>query len=113
MSTPVKFTLGQETTTTDPVVEVQFPANAPPKPGTYEFQLVVVDNLGVASAPATVKLQLQGAANASLRIVNADGRPIDQTVFKVGSQIFLSAKDSASENGALKSFSWKLTARPT
>ncbi len=113
MSTPVTFVLGQESTTTDPVVQVQFPANAPAKPGAYEFQLVVVDNLGVASAPVTVKLQMQGAANAVLRIANADGKPIDQTVFKVGAQIFLTAADSKSENGALKSFTWKLTARPT
>lgn len=112
MSTPVKFTLGQEATTSDPVVEVQFPANAPPKPGVYEFQLVVVDNLGVASAPATVKLQMQGGANAVLRLANADGRPIDQSVFKLGSQIFLTARESTSENGAIKSFTWKLTARP-
>lgn len=112
MTTPIKFSLGQENTTTDPLVEVQFPANAPAKPGVYEFQLVVVDNLGVASAPVAVKLQMQGSASAVLRIVNADGKPIDQSVFKLGSQIFLSAKESTTENGGIKSFTWKLTARP-
>ncbi len=112
MSTPVKFVLGQEATTTDAVVEVQFLTTAPAKPGAYEFQLVVVDEMGVASAPVSVKLQLQGSATAVLRIANVDGKPIDQTVFKLGSQIFLSARESTSENGGIKSFTWKLTARP-
>ncbi len=112
MTTPIKFALGQENTTVDPVVEVQFPANAPAKVGLYEFQLVVVDNLGVASAPVAVKLQMQGSATAVLRIVNADGKAIDQSVFKLGSQIFLSAKDSTTENGTVKSFSWRLISRP-
>lgn len=112
MTTPLKFALGQENSTTDPQVEVLFPANAPAKPGLYEFQLVVVDNLGVASAPVAIKLQMQGSATAVLRIVNAEGKPIDQTVFKLGSQIFLSAKDSTTENGTVKSYTWKLTSRP-
>lgn len=112
MSTPVTFTLGQEATTTDPVVQVQFPANAPAKPGGYEFQLVVVDETGVASAPVSVKLVMQGVATAVLRIANADGKPIDQTVFAPGAQIFLTAGGSTSENGGIKSYTWKLTARP-
>lgn len=112
MTTPVKFTLGQEATTTDPLVQVQFPDNAPPKPGAYEFQLVVVDDQGVASPPVSVKLVMQGSATAVLRIANVDGMPVDQTVFKLGSQIFLSAKDSSSDNGAIRSYTWKLTARP-
>ena len=112
MTTPIKFALNKEETTTDPVVEVQFPANAPPKPGVYEFQLVVVDNQGVASAPATLKLVLQGGATAVVRLVDANGQPLTQSSFRVGSQVFLSAKESSSENGALKSFVWKLTARP-
>jgi hypothetical protein len=112
MSTPVKFIVGQENTTSDSVVEVQFPDSAPAKPGAYEFQLVVVDELGVASAPVSVRLILQGTATAVLRIANADGKPIDQTSFKLGSQIFLTAADSSTQNGAIKSYTWQLTARP-
>lgn len=110
MTTPIKFTLGKEETTTDPIVEVQFAT--PAKPGAYQFQLVVVDSQGVASEPAFVTLVMQGAATAVLRIVNADGKPIDQTSFRLGSQIFLSARDSSTENGEIKSFLWTLAKRP-
>lgn len=112
MSTPVKFVLGQESSTTDPIVQVQFPDTAPAKPGIYEFQLVVVDDLSVASAPVSVRIILQGVATAVLRLANADGKPIDQTAFKMGTQILLTAADSKTENGAIKSYTWKLTARP-
>jgi len=112
MATPVKFIVGQTNSTADPVVEVQFPANAPAKPGNYEFELVVVDDLGVASAPVNVTLQMQGASKAVVRISDKDGKAINQSVFKVGAQIFLSAKESKTENGAIKSFSWTLKARP-
>jgi hypothetical protein len=112
MTVPIKFVLDKEESTSDPMVEVLFSTDQPAKPGTYEFQLVVVDDQGVASAPATLRLVLQGSASAQLHIVNADGRPVDQTTFRIGSQIFLSAKGSASENGAIKAFVWKLTARP-
>lgn len=112
MTVPVKFVLDKEQTTTDPMVEVLFSTDQPAKAGTYEFQLVVVDDQGVASSPATLRLVLQGSASAQLSIVNADGKPLDQTTFKLGSQIFLSARGSASENGEIKSFVWKLTARP-
>jgi hypothetical protein len=112
MTVPIKFALNKEETTNDPMVEVQFSTDQPAKAGAYEFQLVVVDDQGVASAPVTLRLLLQGSATAQLHIVNADGKPIDQTTFRIGSQVFLSAKGSASENGAIKAFVWKLTARP-
>lgn len=112
MTVPIKFLLNKEETTEDPMVEVQFSADEPAKAGVYEFQLVVVDEQGVASAPARLRLVLQGNASAQLHIVNADGKPIDQTTFPIGSQIFLSARGSDSENGAVKAFVWKLTARP-
>ncbi len=112
MTVPIKFLLNKEETTSDPMVEVQFSSDQPAKAGVYEFQLVVVDDQGVASDAARLRLVLQGNAAAQLHIVNADGKPIGQTTFRIGSQVFLSARGSASENGEIKAFVWKLTARP-
>jgi hypothetical protein len=44
--------------------------------------------------------------------LDANGRPVDSPVFKPGDEFALSAKGSKSENGGLKSFRWRLLARP-
>jgi hypothetical protein len=112
MTVPVEFKLNEQVATDDPQVAVRFPAAAPAKAGVYEFELIVVDDTGVASEPATVKVTLRGNAIAVVNALDANGRPVDSPVFKPGDEFALSAKGSKSENGGLKSFRWRLLARP-
>jgi hypothetical protein len=112
MTVPVEFKLNSTVATEDPVVDVRFPATEPAKPGVYDFELTVVDDAGVASAPVTLRVTLRGDAVAKIVALNADGKEIAPPVFKPGERFMLSAKASTSENGAIKRFNWTLKARP-
>lgn len=51
-----EFKIGEKVETIDPKVEVTIDPNNPLKPGTYRFQLVVVDDAGNESDPAFVNV---------------------------------------------------------
>jgi hypothetical protein len=52
--TPVTLTPGKPVTTTDPQIVV-----AAMQPGTYTFELVVLDDLGMSSQPARCQVVVQ------------------------------------------------------
>lgn len=51
-----EFKIGEKVETEKPQVEVTIDPRNPLKPGTYRFQLVVVDDSGNESAPAFVNV---------------------------------------------------------
>jgi antitoxin (DNA-binding transcriptional repressor) of toxin-antitoxin stability system len=112
MTVAVEFKLNETVTTEDPVVDVRFPASEPGVPGVYDFQLVVVDDAGVQSAPVTLRITVRGDAVARIVALDANEREVAPPVFRPGDRILLSAKASTSENGEIRRFNWRLTARP-
>jgi hypothetical protein len=54
---PIKF--GETITTTEPKLEIAPSRDAPLPLGTHTFQLVVEDDKGLQSAPATVQVVVQ------------------------------------------------------
>ena len=56
------FTIGQPVTTDVPNVEVSVTPQRPLAPGRHVFQLVVTDDAGNASEPATVEVVVIGDA---------------------------------------------------
>lgn len=53
-ATAVTLTAGKTVTTTDPQIVI-----APLNPGTYLFELVVVDDMNLSSAPARCEVTVQ------------------------------------------------------
>jgi len=91
------------TTTTFPVSGSGSTATVtvPNKSGTVTFQLVVTDNLGQQSAPATVTVTIQGAPVAN---ITATPNPV-----KAGAPITLSgAGSTAVSPGTLTNFTFSL-----
>jgi hypothetical protein len=70
-------------TSATPTVEVTVPNTS----GTVTFQLVVTDNLGTKSAPATISVEIQAAPKAELSAT--------PTVIAAGGTITLSGTGSA------------------
>ena len=84
-------------TTTTPSATVTVPNTS----GSVTFQLVVTDNLGVQSAPATVTINIQGAPTA---VISATPNPV-----AAGKPITLSgAGSTASGTGTISSFAFSL-----
>jgi hypothetical protein len=84
-------------TTTTPSATVTVPNTS----GSVTFQLIVTDNLGVQSAPATVTINIQGAPTA---VIAATPNPV-----AAGKPITLSgAGSTASGNGTIASFDFSL-----
>lgn len=53
-STPVTLAAGKTVTTTDPQIVI-----AALNPGTYQFQLVVVDDMNLSSLPKTLEVTVE------------------------------------------------------
>lgn len=53
------FVVGTPVQTTTPTVEVTVDPKTPLPSGTHVFQLVVIDDAGTASAPATVQIVIK------------------------------------------------------
>lgn len=69
--------------------------------GSVTFQLVVTDNLGVASAPATVTIKIQGAPTA---VLSGTPNPV-----AAGKTITLSGQgSSAADPGTIASYAYTL-----
>jgi len=112
MAATIEFQVNKRETTNDQDVLVQFPAVAPAKPGTYTFELIVQDDKGVQSAPVQLNVVLQGDATAKLVALDSDLKEVNPAVFRPGAKFLLSARGSASENGEIKAFQWRLVSRP-
>ena len=88
-------------TSTSPTVNVTVPGVI----GTVTLQLVVTDNLGVQSAPATATVQIQGPPVAVLK---ATPNPVTE-----GGTITLSGADSAAASpGTIESYTFTLQPAP-
>jgi hypothetical protein len=58
-----KFTIGTPVTGTDPTIEVTVDVNNPLPIGQHSFQLIVVDESGNKSLPATVNVVVKDTQN--------------------------------------------------
>ena len=91
---------------TDPMVRVEVDKNKPMPPGRYRFELVVVDNSGNESEPATIDVIIRDTQRptAVLDMVNAD-KAIVKPQVSVGESFLLSGLRSTDvEPGKIKSY---------
>ena len=90
----------------DPILVVSVGAASPLKVGTYTFQLVVADDAGNASTPATLRLSVIDDVRPTAVI---DG-PLE---VGFGRQFALSGRRSTDAGGgSIASYSWTLISAP-
>ena len=96
--------------TNDPALTIQMP-NQKLKVGGHTFQLVVADNSGNISVPATVMLIVvdNQAPTAVLTVTNEVGSPLDGNRIPFGSNFTLNGKKSVDVGGGnIVSYTWTL-----
>jgi len=84
----------------DPLIRVDLTPTSALGVGAHKFQLVVVDNSGNASAPATIDVIIKDtlAPTAVLDVTDATGKRVDPIV-SFGSSFFLSGARSIDAGG--------------
>lgn len=89
----------------DSLLTIQVDSANPLRTGTYQFQLVVTDDSGNNSAPATVRLVIADD-QAPTAVIDAPER------IGFGQQFSLSGKRSIDVGGKLTKFVWTLIKTP-
>jgi len=74
-----EFKFGAPVETNEPKVEVTIDPNNPFKPGTYRFQLVVVDDSGNESEPAFVDIVVRDSQRPTAVIDAPEAVEVGQT----------------------------------
>jgi len=95
--------------TDDAVLTVQMP-NEKLKVGGHTFQLVVADDSGNVSVPATITLIVVDtqAPTAVLTVTDEAGRPLEGNRIPFGTGFVLNGKRSVDIGGNIVSFTWSL-----
>jgi len=85
----------------DPTIQVEVSVAAPLPLGLNRFQLVVIDQSGNASAPATIDVIVKDTdkPTAVIDMVNADGAIITPPTVSFGQSFVLSGKRSSDAPG--------------
>lgn len=97
-----EFKIGEKIETQDPKVEVSIDPKNPLKPGTYRFQLVVVDDSGNESAPAFVNVVVRDTQRPTA-VIDAP------TSVEVGASFDMSGERSFdAPGGKIVSYVWTL-----
>jgi len=89
----------------DSLLTIEVDSTTPLQTGTYQFQLVVTDDSGNNSKPATVNIVIADD-NAPTAVIDAPGR------VGFGQQFALSGKRSIDVGGQLTKFVWTLIKTP-
>jgi hypothetical protein len=95
--------------TDDATLTVQMPGEKL-KVGGHTFQLVVTDDSGNVSAPATVMVIVvdTDAPTAVVTVSNEQGRPLEGNRLPFGSGFILDGKRSVDIGGNIVSYNWTL-----
>lgn len=95
--------------TDDATLTIQMP-NERLRVGGHTFQLVVTDDSGNVSAPATVLLIVVDteAPTAVLTLSDEEGRPLEGNRIAFGSGFMLNGRRSVDIGGSIVSFNWTL-----
>ncbi len=102
--------------TADDQVQVTVSEANPLPPGVYTLELVVADNNGLTSAPATVTIVVQDTQlpTAVIRILSAEGQLIERdaegnVVVEFGTSIILDGGSSSDPGGGqVTQYMWQL-----
>ena len=108
-----EFRTIKEQVTPDESLAIIVDPNDPIPVGAVTLQLIVVDNAGNKSLPATVKLIIRDstAPTAVLTAVDVNGRPLRDNVLEAGASFILSGKGSIDlPPGKIEKFVWTLVA---
>lgn len=99
--------------TDDATLTLQMPADKL-KVGGHTFQLVVTDDAGNVSSPATVLLIVvdSQAPTAVLTVSDEEGRPLEGNRIPFGSGFVLNGTRSVDIGGRIVSFNWTLIESP-
>lgn len=109
-----KFIPGTDTAvkSDEPLLDVQASATAPLKPGKHVFQLVVVDDAGNDSAPASVTIIIEDRdrPTAVVDLIDERGARIADPEVRVpfGQRFQLSGDRSSDIGGVVKGWTWTL-----
>ncbi len=109
-----QFTPGTDTTVkaNEPSLEVAASRQAPLKPGKNVFQLIVEDDTGNQSEPATITIIVRDNVRptAVIDFVEATGGTNPNPTMEVafGTKFALSGKRSSDVDGEVTSFTWQL-----
>lgn len=109
-----QFTPGKDTTITapEPQLDVLASQQTPLTTGKHVFQLVVTDDSGNQSDPATITIIVRDTVKptAVIDFINADGGTVPTPTVEVpfGARFGLSGKRSSDIGGTVQSFIWQL-----
>lgn len=109
-----KFIPGQhkEVTADEPTLEVLVDAKNPLHVGKHVFELVVTDDSGNQSEPATVTIVVldKERPTAVIDLINAGGQRISKPAvdLAMGERFVLTGERSTDVGGVVKSYRWKL-----
>lgn len=96
----------------DSLLEVLASRQTPLKPGKNVFQLVVEDDTGNTSEPASITIIVRDnqRPTAVIDFVDANGRPNPDPTVEIafGEKFALSAKRSSDVDGDVTNFNWQL-----
>jgi hypothetical protein len=96
----------------EPFLEVQASATRPLPPGRHIFQLVVTDNVGNVSAPASIAVTVRDRSKPTAEIdyVRDDGTRLydSSIVVPYGKPFRLTGERSSDTNGTVRSWRWTL-----
>lgn len=103
-------------TTPDARLNVAVSTEEPLQPGVHTFELVVTDNAGLTSQPATVTIVVRDttAPTAVLRVLGPNGRilPRDDNgnfILELGSSLILDGRSSSDPGGGqVARYTWRL-----
>lgn len=97
---------------TDSLLEVLASRQTPLKPGKNVFQLIVEDDTGNASEPASITIIVldNQRPTAVIDFVDAAGRATPEPTVQIafGTKFALSAKRSSDVDGEVVAFNWQL-----
>ncbi len=96
-----EFKIGEKIETTDPKIEVTIDPANPLRPGTYRFQLVVVDDSGNESEPAFVNIIVRDSERPTA-VIDAP------RAVEVGQSFDMSGERSLDVGGRIVSYVWTL-----
>lgn len=89
----------------DPLLTIEADANGPLRTGAHTFQLVVTDDSGNVSSPATVRI-IVADDQAPTAVIDAPGR------VGIGQDFSLSGERSIDIGGQLTKYVWTLIQTP-
>lgn len=97
--------------TADTRLAVQVSADDPLPIGSHTVELVVTDNAGNASRPARVRIIVEDstAPTAVLRLLDLEGRPLENNTVEFGQGFVLSGEGSRDSGpGSIESYTFTL-----